>query len=464
MLSCVALMEANQGRLLAWRDFRGDVSRLALVDFGQRVIRTRETEVCPIATRAGSSFLFVREGDIFIVASTRLNANSLMAFEFLNALVHTIRQYFGGVLNSDKVRLGYTLLYAILDEAMDYGYPQVTSYNLLKDFILEKGMPKDPRAMLALREKQKNLTLDVTGAVAWRRQGIAYKKNELFLDTIENVSALLTPSGEMLFGEVSGRIVMKSQLSGMPECKLGLNDKILMEQSDASAYGGGAGVGGVASGVGGPGEVSRPQAVANLGSKREVALDSLKFHQCVRLKHFEATKEIMFVPPDGEFDLVQYRLTESGQVKLPFKVVPAYHQPGRTRAEMTVKVRADYPPALAGYSVRIEIPVPKTTSAVKTEQTAGKAKFDKARCVVVWKISEFPGMTEATFNMGVSMLSTVADKAWEKPPIKLTFSIPMFTSSGMRVRFLKVFEKSGYAPTKWVRYLTQSSGNYECRI
>ena len=151
-------------------------------------------------------------------------------------------------------------------------------------------------------------------------------------------------------------------------------------------------------------------------------------------------------------------------MKLPFKVVPAYHQPGRTRAEMTVKVRADYPPALAGYSVRIEIPVPKTTSAVKTEQTAGKAKFDKARCVVVWKISEFPGMTEATFNMGVSMLSTVADKAWEKPPIKLTFSIPMFTSSGMRVRFLKVFEKSGYAPTKWVRYLTQSSGNYECRI
>lgn len=58
MLSCVGLMEANQGRLLAWRDFRGDVSRIALVDFGQRVIRTRETEACPISTRAGSSFLF----------------------------------------------------------------------------------------------------------------------------------------------------------------------------------------------------------------------------------------------------------------------------------------------------------------------------------------------------------------------------------------------------------------------
>merc|ERR1712216_367578 len=84
------------------------------------------------------------------------------------------------------------------------------------------------KGIMALREKQRTLTLDVTGNVAWRRQGIFYKKNELFLDTVEKVSALLTPAGDMLAGEVSGRIVMKSQLSGMPECKLGLNVGISM--------------------------------------------------------------------------------------------------------------------------------------------------------------------------------------------------------------------------------------------
>lgn len=81
----------------------------------------------------------VREGDVFVVAGTRRNANALMAFEFLKALVTTIKSYFGGVLNSDKVRLGYTLLYAVLDEAMDYGYPQILSYDLLKEYVLEKG-------------------------------------------------------------------------------------------------------------------------------------------------------------------------------------------------------------------------------------------------------------------------------------------------------------------------------------
>ena len=349
---------------------------------------------------------------------------------------------------SSQIRLGYTLLYAVLDEALDYGYPQILQFNLLKDIVLEKGLPKDPKGIMALREKQRTLTLDVTGNVAWRRQGIFYKKNELFLDTVEKVSALLTPAGDMLAGEVSGRIVMKSQLSGMPECKLGLNDKILMDAADA--MGGAMGTPAFPASGGAPdASASRPQALANLGSKREVALDSLKFHQCVKLRHFEASKEIVFVPPDGEFDLCTYRITDN--VKIPFKVVPAYHQPGRTRAEMTIKVRADFPPALAGYGVRLEIPMPKTTSAVQTDQTAGKAKFNKARTTVVWKISEFPGMSECTLNVGISMLSTISDKPWDKPPIKITFSIPMFTSSGMRVRFLKVFEKSGYAPTKWVR-------------
>lgn len=33
----------------------------------------------------------------------------------------------------------------------------------------------------------------------------------------------------MLSAHVAGRIVMKSYLSGMPECKFGINDKVLVE-------------------------------------------------------------------------------------------------------------------------------------------------------------------------------------------------------------------------------------------
>ncbi|KAG6508462.1 hypothetical protein ZIOFF_033836 [Zingiber officinale] len=40
--------------------------------------------------------------------------------------------------------------------------------------------------------------------------------------------------------------------------------------------------------------------------------------------------------------------------------------------------------------------------------------------------------------------------------------VPMFTASGLRVRFLKVWEKSGYNTVEWVRYITKA-GSYEIR-
>ena len=35
--------------------------------------------------------------------------------------------------------------------------------------------------------------------------------------------------GQVLSAHVSGRVIMKSYLSGMPECKFGMNDKVAIE-------------------------------------------------------------------------------------------------------------------------------------------------------------------------------------------------------------------------------------------
>lgn len=45
--------------------------------------------------------------------------------------------------------------------------------------------------------------------------------------------SLLSPPphpGQVLSAHVSGRVVMKSYLSGMPECKFGMNDKIVIDK------------------------------------------------------------------------------------------------------------------------------------------------------------------------------------------------------------------------------------------
>lgn len=86
---------------------------------------------------------------------------------------------------------------------------------------------------------------------------------------------------------------MKSYLSGMPECKFGINDKIVM---DARGTKGGGGT------LGGPGD----DPTGARSGKPVVVIDDCQFHQCVKLSKFETEHSISFIPPDGEFELMRY--------------------------------------------------------------------------------------------------------------------------------------------------------------
>lgn len=69
--------------------------------------------------------------------------------------------------------------------------------------------------------------------------------------------------------------MMRAYLSGTPECKFGLNDKLVIDKKDQ-------------------------------GGGDAVELDDCRFHQCVRLNEFDSTRTISFIPPDGEFELMRW--------------------------------------------------------------------------------------------------------------------------------------------------------------
>jgi len=73
-------------------------------------------------------------------------------------------------------------------------------------------------------------------------------------------------------------------------------------------------------------------------------------------------------------------------------------------------------------------------------------------------------MQEFTLAGEVSLVAATSEaKAWSRPPIEMEFQVPMFTASGLKVRYLKVFERASYQTTKWVRYMTKG-GSYQHRI
>lgn len=153
---------------------------------------------------------------------------------------------------------------------------------------------------------------------------------------------------------------------------------------------------------------------------RNIAIDDCRFHQCVRLSTWGDERTITFVPPDGEFELMTYRITEN--VQSPFRVFPSIKECGtnKSRVEVAVTVKSGFPRTTPGArNVVVKIPVPRNTAKAEiTDCFYGKAKLEPTQAMIVWKIKKFPGETEYRLKADAELASTVADRDWVRPPIE----------------------------------------------
>jgi AP-2 complex subunit mu-1 len=137
---------------------------------------------------------------------------------------------------------------------------------------------------------------------------------------------------------------------------------------------------------------------------------------------------------------------------------------GRTRLEVGVRLKATFDARLAATGVVLTVPVPPTTAAATCHVSAGKAKYDPKKGAVVWKVRRFGGQAEASLLATVDLVATTREaRPWARPPAALAFSLPAYAASGLRVQYLKVWEKAGYGVDKWVRKLCVG-GDYAVRI
>jgi AP-2 complex subunit mu-1 len=188
------------------------------------------------------------------------------------------------------------------------------------------------------------------------------------------------------------------------------------------------------------------------------------FHQCVKLTNFANDRAISFIPPDGEFELMRYRKTEN--IGIPFSITPMVHDLPGNKLEIRVNTRSTYDGKLSANPLILAIPLPDNTADVKITTTSGRAKFVPDQNTVAWKLAGFPGGSQAEIALVVTCLSATSKAS---PATKLTlpisaeFTIPMFSPSGLALRYLTVVERTGYRPDKWLRYIAKS-GKFEVRM
>lgn len=472
-----------KGNTLLTRNYRGDIPSTAAIEaFPMLLVNAQQksTSVPPCLHHNGISYMFVTHNDVYVLGLSKQNSDAASVLFFLQKIVDTLTEYFKQV-SEETIRDNFVLIYELLDEMMDFGHPQISDYKVLQEYITQDSHPATAEASSI-----------VTSSVSWRPEGIYYKKNELFLDVIESVEFLLNSTGNIIRNEVHGKVQVNAYLSGMPRLKLGLNDidKKLIEQEKQSNPDG-IDVDPLA-----PKFTDKALSAAQKRQRRKIGgkqvhLQDIKFHQCVELDQFENDRTITFIPPDGKFELLTYRV-EDVYSKPLFSINATVDLKGRSRVIINVTAKSQFRRRSTASLVEIAIPVPPDADSPRFKTTAGSVIYAPEMNAVVWKLKDFPGGQEYSMKAQVQLSSISSEMEEEQDdlvtsgattvdsttafrnatinriknqPISVKFEIPYFALSGLQVRYLKVDEpRLQYQAMPWVRYMTKSGQEFSIRM
>ena len=414
----------KKGLPIIFRNYRGEVNQDISSNFQKKVLELEENNMKPLFTINDVHYCWIRHKNIYLVAVSKRNPDICMIFFFLHRLVDLLIGYFNQ-LEEESIRDNFVLIYELLDEIVDHGYPQNTDAKLLKEYI------KTSSNRLAFRKK---VSTEVINNQISRAPGIRYQVNQAFVDVTERVSSLISHKGEMLRSDIIGQITMRTMLSGMPLLKLGLNDKSYFDVSGKKSSG------------------------------KTVEMDDFKFHNCVNINKFESERVIEFIPPDGFFTLMNYRLNLS--IKPLIWVEVDRKELAPTKMKYSVKAKSNCKQKSTANNVCILIPVPNDLQNPLFKSSLGSVTYSPDKEVLIWTIRKFPGQRETNLiiQFNVPTLRANENKSkYLKKPIEVKFEIPSFTVSGIQVKYLKITEASGYQAYPYVKYVTKN-GEYQIRM
>ncbi|XP_075382107.1 AP-1 complex subunit mu-2 isoform X2 [Mycteria americana] len=192
------------------RNYKGDVGLGEIEHFmGLLLQREEEGALAPLLTHGKVHFLWIKHANLYLVATTKKNSNASLVYSFLYKVVEVFCEYFKE-LEEESIRDNFVIVYELLDELMDFGFPQTTDSKILQEYITQESNK--------LETGKSRVPTTVTNAVSWRSEGIKYKKNEVFIDVIESVNLLLVPppAGERQRQRAAERGGGHHQAEGLP--------------------------------------------------------------------------------------------------------------------------------------------------------------------------------------------------------------------------------------------------------
>ena len=120
MISQIFIL-SKRGDVLIKRDFRKDLIKETTEIFF-REVSLASLDPTPIFNVEGINFVHLKLYSVYLVATTRFNSSPSLILEILTKIANVIKD-FCGVLTEESIRKNFVLIYELLDEMVDFGYP-----------------------------------------------------------------------------------------------------------------------------------------------------------------------------------------------------------------------------------------------------------------------------------------------------------------------------------------------------
>lgn len=363
------------------------------------------SQVPPIII-AGQEFILIdifRRG-VFFVAVVTTEVPPLMVMELLHRVMDIFSDYFGDMSEGrieSVLKENIVVVYELLDEMLDNGFPLLTESNILKELIKPPNVFRSmANAVTGGSNVGSTLPSGQISNVPWRRTGVKYTNNEAYFDLIEELDAIIDRSGSIVSAEIQGYIDCLVKLSGNPDLLLSFHNPRLF--------------------------------------------DDVSFHPCVRYRKWEAEKVLSFIPPDGNFRLMSYHIGAQNILNIPLVLrhTISFKESSGGRIDLQIGPKGSAIKAIEGVSLQTSMP--KNVTSVNLNPSQGKYSFDHVSRLLVWEVGRLEAGKPFASLKGNVVLQTGSPLPDSNPTILLRFSISQMTISGVKVNRLDMFQEVKY--------------------
>ena len=425
----------KRGDSIIYLDFKRDIKKSNEIFFRKVNFYSDEEEAAPpIFNEEGINFIYIKNPQLYFVISTLDNSSPNYFLEILERIMKVIKDHCGE-LTEESIKKNFVLIYEIINEMIDFGFPQLSTTEQVKQFVFT-----EPIVILNnINTIKEMINKKVKSNENTKRSIMITKddksKNEIYVDIFEKVTCLFNKNGNLINSEVVGAIKMKSYLKNSPELKIILSNDISFTKDNYNSG--------------------------------KIFIDDYNFDQGVQTKDLLNSSTLYIVPPEGEFILMNYHI--NSDFDPPFKIYSIVEE-FDYKLELTLKVQANYSNKINGGNIVIKFNIPKLTQSVffdlpPKNKNIQKVDYIKSQQICVWKIPKMAGGTENNLNVKITLqVNKPSQLRRELGPITMSFEIPNYNISKLQIKELKVLSNDKkYNALKWVRIFTQAS-SYVFRI